>query len=1263
MPRRFYSRRIPFFQNVAMLILCIVFFLLPFALRGARFAVRDIKNNVTDWLPDDFAETIDLGGFRKFFVGDQFVVISGPWCREGDGNYANLKRKLFEESLEYEQQLREQDQIEVIRAHRVGDEYGLLATGDYHETWGLHRERWLQGRDDKWFYINRKGELYEWQGQSNVIEGINRYLERMAHGRNVAKGRYIDRFGPQPDEANGFENPFYQNPELICARPFKSVTTGPEIVEKMAGPGGTLRIGNYSETDAAAFEARIEANKRLTGALFGPTPSPKFSWSYDSLLDNVQDAYLLEQLKSGEIFRRKFDAFVKYSAESEFGGDVTALDRAPQAKQLELWFRLWEALELPAPSRQTCLVVTISDAFLGELDRIVGRPMMGRPRGRILELATGECGLAMANVHMGGPPSDNVAIDEEGTSTLLRLASLSCLIGIILSYYSFRSVRVTIMLFFVGGVSAISSLAYVWFGGNTLDAILMTMPSLIYVLAISASVHLVNYYRDACHEFGPARAVEIAVSRGWFPCALAAFTTAIGLASLCTSNLTPIFKFGLYSAIATIATLFFLYSYLPAALYTWPPGYHKQRPGTVIEQSSFFRLADRFWEWMCGAVVRNSMAIVVIAVLLIGVFGYGVTRVRTTVQLLKLFDKDAKVLQDYRWMEENLGTLVPMEIVINVDQKFQAEVVQERDAAARESLASDSAEQDPDLPPPVVTEIQRSRQQVLAYTLLERMEIGYRVRQQLEHYFGPEGRDIVGAGMSPDVFVPLQTIDTQVSTGSAADYRRIFNDGLLSKKSMMRQEDYYAIDSGTPPNSPTENGSLPDDAAAEPPTGLEMWRISLRLAALNDVDYGRFVNDLKLVVEPILRAYQDRTAIMETVIDDQFVQSNERNGQILLLGREPTADEIRPVPAGAPDDSLADVIDQGFLYRDTLQDLLENRGFVRSAKPKPGTFRWLDPARFGDDVAFPAPEVWADALKKFDCVVMVEDHPLFDESVIREHAKTVVDCRQHFFDPSGAGGPFQFSETAMNREKAGEDIAVSATYTGIVPIVYKAQRALLHSLIESILLSFAMISVVMMLLLRNWRERMRVQNLLSFRAGLLSMIPNVFPIVLVFGAMGFLGISVDIGSMMTASVAMGIAVDDTIHFLTWYRQGLGEGMNRMDALRKAYSHCASAMTQTTMIAGFGLSVFALSTFAPTQRFGVLMLVLLATALVGDLVILPALLASPFGKLFGQPSTPKNSVTGELAAGDIPVTIPLQRPSSGESSRNPGTEGRSRGSGL
>lgn len=1245
MPRRFYTRRVPFFQNVAMLILCIVFFLLPFSLRGARMAVSSMQNNVADWLPGHYEETQDLADFRKFFVGDTFVVVSGPWCMDGNPSYALLLRKIFEESLEYEAVLREQNDDEIIRAHRTGDKYGLMPTGNWKEDWGEQGERWLMGHDDKWFFINRQGDLYQWEGENNVVEGAKRFFERTLNGRNRAEGRFVDHFGNAPDDAAGVENIFYQNPELLCARPFKSVTTGPAVLEKMAGPEGSLRIGRPDEKDAAAFEAQVEAHRRLTGALFGPTPPKGYSWSFESLLNSVEDPALLAQLKSSPLYREKFDAFMQFTADQRFKGDRTALGRAPAAEQLELWYLLWDtALELPAPPRQTCLIVTINEPFLGELDRIVGRPLMGRQRGRLLELATGKCGLLASNVHMGGPSSDNVAIDEEGSKTLLRLASLSGLIGILLSYYSFRSFRVTVMLFFVGGVSAISSLAYVWFGGHTLDAILMTMPSLIYVGAISGSVHIVNYYRDACHEHGPKRAAEIAVSSSWFPCFLASFTTAIGLGSLCTSSLMPIWKFGFYSAIGTMATMIFMYSYLPSSLVVWPPGYRKLRGNEQAESGQFFVLANRFFERCCTFIIRHNVPILITACLAIGVFAWGVTKLETTVQLLKLFDKNAKVLQDYTWLEENLGTLVPMEIVVNVPASSQLEQLQRpvelaQPAPVEPGLASGGNEPEVAGPDEPVAPVERTAEQFLAFSLLERMEISSRIRTQLERYFGPEGLNIVGAGMSTDIFAPLQIVADPMSDGSAVDYRRIFNDQLLGKRDMMRGEDFLAV-----ADEPTVIGGTD----VRLPAGREMWRISLRLAALNDVDYGRFVNDLKLVVEPILRAYEFRTRILEQVADVKFIAGGAERRQILLLGHEPEPRERIAGLDKATDQSIASLVDQTWLFSDTLDALLQNRGFRRGLVRDGTCFTWLDPAKYGGERPFPANDQWRQILARFDCVALVENDPLFDEAFIREHAVKFVDCRQHRYSSRESGDPASSSLTAMNRLKQGEPMQVAATYTGIIPIVYKAQRALLESLIQSIVMSFGLISITMMILLRNWRERPRPGNLLNFRGGLLSMLPNVFPVVLIFGALGFLGIKVDIGSMMTASVALGIAVDDTIHYLTWYRRGLAQGLSQHDSIRQAYRLCAAAMLQTSMIAGLGLSVFALSTFAPTQRFGVLMLVLLAAALFADLVVTPALLAGPLGGLFGDTARKPPSPEESLATPETVISIPLSRADSAES---------------
>ncbi len=178
----------------------------------------------------------------------------------------------------------------------------------------------------------------------------------------------------------------------------------------------------------------------------------------------------------------------------------------------------------------------------------------------------------------------------------------------------------------------------------------------------------------------------------------------------------------------------------------------------------------------------------------------------------------------------------------------------------------------------------------------------------------------------------------------------------------------------------------------------------------------------------------------------------------------------------------------------------------------------------------------------------------------------------------------------------------SHTVTGMVPLFLRTQQAVLESLIVSFGLAFAVIAAVMMFLLRNPI------------AGLITMIPNILPVGVVFGLISWYGIAVDIGTMITASVALGIAVDGTLHLLTWFRAGLEQGETREQAIAKALRHCGPAMTQTSAAVGLGLLMLAPADLLLVSRFGWLMASLIGAALVADLIVLPALLAGPLGAL-------------------------------------------------
>ncbi|TWU24164.1 MMPL family protein [Novipirellula galeiformis] len=223
---------------------------------------------------------------------------------------------------------------------------------------------------------------------------------------------------------------------------------------------------------------------------------------------------------------------------------------------------------------------------------------------------------------------------------------------------------------------------------------------------------------------------------------------------------------------------------------------------------------------------------------------------------------------------------------------------------------------------------------------------------------------------------------------------------------------------------------------------------------------------------------------------------------------------------------------------------------------------------------------------------------------------------------------------AVQDEVANSELDAKVILTGHVAIVQKAQEVLLRDLFRSFLAAFGIVAIVMMFLLR------------SILGGLIAMVPNLFPTVALFGCMGLYGTPLDIGSVMTASVALGIAVDDTIHLVSRYGSRRARGLGQIRAVFGALSQCGWAMLQTTLVCGLSLMPYWFSSFVPTSQFAVLMMGLLLAALLGDVLLLPSLMASPLGRWLARPVglDPKAAIAADMPIRKKPAdTRRLPRP--------------------
>lgn len=128
----------------------------------------------------------------------------------------------------------------------------------------------------------------------------------------------------------------------------------------------------------------------------------------------------------------------------------------------------------------------------------------------------------------------------------------------------------------------------------------------------------------------------------------------------------------------------------------------------------------------------------------------------------------------------------------------------------------------------------------------------------------------------------------------------------------------------------------------------------------------------------------------------------------------------------------------------------------------------------------------------------------------------------------------------------------------------------------------------------------------SKRIGVIALMPNVLPIILAFGLMGHLGISLDTDTLLVAPIIIGIAVDDTIHFLTHYRASVLQTGDIPAAIRQTIREAGQAITFTSLVLSLGFLVFLFSSHLALRNFGILSSMSIMFALITDLFLLPAL---------------------------------------------------------
>jgi diguanylate cyclase (GGDEF)-like protein len=173
---------------------------------------------------------------------------------------------------------------------------------------------------------------------------------------------------------------------------------------------------------------------------------------------------------------------------------------------------------------------------------------------------------------------------------------------------------------------------------------------------------------------------------------------------------------------------------------------------------------------------------------------------------------------------------------------------------------------------------------------------------------------------------------------------------------------------------------------------------------------------------------------------------------------------------------------------------------------------------------------------------------------------------------------------------------LNVIFTGESVLTNRAANSMAIGQIQSLILMVTVIFVLVSLLF------------IDVRAGLLAIVPNVFPVIILFGTMGYFNIALDTGTTMVAVIAIGICVDDTIHFLSRYHH-FTRGTQDVDkALLQTVEHEATPIISTSLALALGFATLTLSSFTPVANFGALSALVMMLAMFSTFVLTPILLS-------------------------------------------------------
>ena len=770
-------------------------------------------------------------------------------------------------------------------------------------------------------------------------------------------------------------------------------------------------------------------------------------------------------------------------------------------------------------------------------------------------------------VYYGGIPFQMLFLTDIITRDLARLVPLVALLLAGVLFFSFHRLQGVLLPLGAVLVSTIWTLGLMRWVGLNLTIVTAAIPVLLMAIGSAYGIHLLSIHKETEEPDGDKLDhIRRTIAAIGLPIILTGVTTMVGFLAFLFSYLTMTREFGVFASLGVILAMVLSITLIPAILSFLPSQRHRMK---AEEQRSNW--VTRVMDIMANLVLAYEKLIVVGGILVVAGSLVAIPQLQREVNMKDYFKPDSEIRQAEEMMEENFGGAIPIQILVNGDIKDPL-ILKEMFRFEKYLRTIPNLTH----PQSVADLIAELNEQMFGRRAIPDTREGV-----ANLWFFVEGNEVMDQLVADDDTQAM--IQAKIGTVNTAQLIAVV-DSIDHHLATAAPPQLLWLSLDTLPvtvRHEVENRRAADvarvvalDAEHHGVEGLDFDEVLLAVTAAGSASDQRLTTRQAEIVSGAIVDYF-RSDASDLPIDSESIVRD------VVTGLEPLFADSLPSEA-----SIGTVLRQRIppsLYADDPEATEYAAAAIR------GIVREYRRTVFVDDLTDSligmtshVPEAAARSFRaaiKGDLWALVEDHAGVATELI--------------------------PPTALSQVSATDTVATTMLQTGM-PIIFKRlDRSVVRSQAASLVAAFVVLFILLAVRFR------------SFTGGLISLTPVVATILCNFILMAVLGIPLDVVTVLIGSVAVGIGIDYTIHFLARFQKEFQEGTSERDALRVTLETTGKAIIINATAVATGFLVLVLGDIVPMQRFGFLIAVTMVTSALGAITLLPALVLLTKARFIGE----------------------------------------------